>query len=465
MVLVRKIFTPKKESTMKTTRFLTLAAIYIALALILFACSSDSGGGGSDDNQTIAIEDPPAWGASPAGVVAFAISNAICVNFGAVSDADGYYIYRSSYLYLQMNLLDTLKTSSQYNSIPTYCDDNVEAGRTYYYRVAAFSGNGTSRALIGSQSSIASATMAPNAPTGVTATATSTSSISIYCGGASGATSYHIYRGGNYLVGIIETGSIKFSCHFEDTGLGEGNTYEYTVTAINSGGSTAAQPVSARTWTVPSAPQDLVATPGYAGAMLSWSAPEDNGGMVITKYQISTNNGTTWLDTEGKSSASFYLDNSETSHYVMVRAVNSVGPGYENGIYIDLLPFGTVNIDGQDYKTVVIGSKTWTAEPINGRNNYNWALAMDIDASYNSTLWDGSDVNHQGICPSGWHIPSKAEWEALNEVENVGLYFSSGGYGISATQYNATNFYMGSIIGNNNQSKSSLSYPVHCIKN
>ena len=44
---------------------------------------------------------------------------------------------------------------------------------------------------------------------------------------------------------------------------------------------------------------------------------------------------------------------------------------------------------------------------------YQWASAMDIEAKYNSTKWNGSDVGHQGVCPAGWHLPSRAEWDAL----------------------------------------------------
>ncbi|MDR0307268.1 MAG: T9SS type A sorting domain-containing protein [Chitinispirillales bacterium] len=44
---------------------------------------------------------------------------------------------------------------------------------------------------------------------------------------------------------------------------------------------------------------------------------------------------------------------------------------------------------------------------------YNWAAAMDIDASFNNTPWNGSDENHQGICPVGWRLPSHADWNAL----------------------------------------------------
>jgi uncharacterized protein (TIGR02145 family) len=56
---------------------------------------------------------------------------------------------------------------------------------------------------------------------------------------------------------------------------------------------------------------------------------------------------------------------------------------------------------------------------------------MDINASYNSSSWNGSDVKHQGICPSGWHIPSDAEWDAL--MTAVGGSTSTVGTKLKAT--------------------------------
>lgn len=50
---------------------------------------------------------------------------------------------------------------------------------------------------------------------------------------------------------------------------------------------------------------------------------------------------------------------------------------------------------------------------------YNWAAAMDgDDRKANPNQIEGSDLNPsgvQGICPSGWHLPSRSEWVQLEE--------------------------------------------------
>ena len=138
------------------------------------------------------------------------------------------------------------------------------------------------------------------------------------------------------------------------------------------------------------------------------------------------------------------------TYYVRAYATNSVGTGYgEEMVFSPFYPCPghetVTDVDGNTYNTVQIGRQCWMKEnlrttkyadntPISqGRfissntaywyypdNNsstnpiygllYNWKAVM---GSASSSSANPSGV--QGICPTGWHMPSDAEWTQLTD--------------------------------------------------
>ncbi|MBK7887686.1 MAG: hypothetical protein IPJ86_10465 [Bacteroidetes bacterium] len=124
-----------------------------------------------------------------------------------------------------------------------------------------------------------------------------------------------------------------------------------------------------------------------------------------------------------------------TKFYVRAYATNTVGTAYGNE-----LSFTTLNppldIDGNAYDTVVIGTQVWMSKNLrvskyrNGDpiptnlSNTTWQnTTSGAYAIYNNTTTNDSIygklynwyavADPRGLCPVGWHVPSDAEWTTL----------------------------------------------------
>lgn len=118
-----------------------------------------------------------------------------------------------------------------------------------------------------------------------------------------------------------------------------------------------------------------------------------------------------------------------TTYHVRAYATNDAGTGYGNEVIFDTPPL-VIDLDGNTYHTVKIGDQTWMAENLNVthyRNgdeipnvsgNAEWAaLTTGGYCHYNDhygNLYNFYAVkDDRGLAPSGWHIPSDAEWKEL----------------------------------------------------
>lgn len=116
--------------------------------------------------------------------------------------------------------------------------------------------------------------------------------------------------------------------------------------------------------------------------------------------------------------------------------------------------------DGQYYGYEIVGDKVWMSQNLRyapsdapsfcyGKDDancetygrlYSWATAMGLDTSFNSKN-AGNVENNKGVCPAGWHIPTKEEFAA----DGIELGLPQAGNGIPWDPANPSFETLGSI--------------------
>jgi len=105
------------------------------------------------------------------------------------------------------------------------------------------------------------------------------------------------------------------------TVISEDNTSTVTYTVTVNRASTAPG--------VPSVPQNFTATPGNGQVALTWTDPANLGSSSITAYEVSSDNGDTWITSSSLTGHTFSGLTNDIIYVFRVRAINSLGAGAE----------------------------------------------------------------------------------------------------------------------------------------
>jgi Domain of unknown function (DUF4082)/Fibronectin type III domain/Bacterial Ig domain len=205
------------------------------------------------------------------------------------------------------------------------------------------------------------------------------------------------------------------------TGLTPGTSYNFTVQATNATGSgpvsAASNSVTPTGASVPSAPTAVTASARSQSALVSWTAPLNNGGSAITNYRItpfigSTAQTPTTVSSSATSATVSSLTNG-TSYTFTVAAINNVGTGAASTPSGAAVPRATIfeqsvpaTVDVADGNSVVLGVKFTSdnAGKIRGIRFYKSSAnkGTHVVSLWNSTGTLLAQATASGETASGW---------------------------------------------------------------
>jgi len=267
--------------------------------------------------------------AAPTGLAASPDDQSVTLTWTANTESDlaGYNIYRST------------TSGSGYSRVATgvipppeqYTDDGLINGITYYYVITAVDTSGNESPYSNEDNATPADSVAPSPPTNLHITAgDSTITLDWVDNTEEDLAIYTVYRSTTSGSGYTVVDSGLTSSEYTDTGLTNGTTYYYVLTAVDtsSNESDYSSEVSAtpQDMTPPPAPTALVATAEEGQVILDWA---DNADPDDT-YNVyrSTTPGNSYSLIASSLESSDYIDTAVvngTTYYYVVTAVDVEG--------------------------------------------------------------------------------------------------------------------------------------------
>lgn len=227
----------------------------------------------------------------------------------------------------------------------------------------------------------------PGAPTGVSAVGANTAALVSWAApadnGGDAITSYTVTSAPDGRT-CSTTGSL--SCAV--TGLLNGTAYTFTVRAANGVGTGPTSDASAAVTpapTVPGPPTGVVATPGNGMALVSWSAPADDGGFPINGYTATSSPDGATCATDGTLSCTVNGLTNGTSYTFTVTATNELGIGPASAPSVAVTPAIPPTAS-------IMGLPLWLATnsvPLHWSATPGTLVVSSYDVRYRRAAWNG----------------------------------------------------------------------------
>ena len=462
-------FTGTGTSSPITVTGLTNGTVYTFTVIATNAVGNSPASSASNSVTPSTVPGAPTIGAATAGNVQATVAFTAPPNGG--STITGYTVTSSPGSFTATGTGSPLTVTGLTNGI------------AYTFTVIATNANGNSPASSASNS--VTPLTVPGAPTIGTATkGNAQASVTFTAPASNGGsviTGYTVTSNPGTITGTGSTSPIIV------TGLTNGTAYTFTVIATNAAGNSPASSASNSVTpsTVPGSPTIGTAIEGDAQASVTFTAPVSNGGSAITGYTVTsipgsfTGTGTASpITVTGLTNGTAYtftvIATNANGNSLASSASNSVRPHTPSTIY---------DVEGNFYNLVSIGTQVWMKENLK-TSKYNTGASIPTTTTVDLTgetapkyQWIYNDDNANlatygrlytfyaitdpaGVCPTGMHVPSDAEWITLsNFLINNGFAFTSGGQDIGKSMSSTSGWTTDPTAGNvgNNQATNNTS--------